>query len=287
MLPAPSLTPEPPGAAPGSLALAGCDTGEPVGPDPAHRGRRGRQPGHERRQHRLALRGDPAQPERSRRLQHPRRRLCPRRALRRRDLRLQQGGAARSELRAGLHEPRPRLPADQPERPGARRFQPRRSRPTRITAPPISAAAICCARRVLPGGPGRPDRGDPPDAGIGRGASCPRAPLPASGRPPAGDPRLRRRHRPQPLRCAALRRPRPEPCRRRTSSTRRSRISTRRSTSTTATANPGPGAASPTSARAAARKRSRATSARRRRPANATGKQGLARVQGGGGLFRG
>ena len=65
----------------------------------------------------------------------------------------------------------------------------------------------------LPGGAERPDGRDPPDARIGRGASCARAALPAPGRPPAGDPRLRRCHRPQPVRRRAIRRPRPEPCR--------------------------------------------------------------------------
>ena len=53
----------------------------------------------------------------------------------------------------------------------------------------------------------------------------------------------------------ALRGPRPELRGDATSTTRRSRISTRRSTSTTATPIPGPGAASPTSARATGRRR--------------------------------
>ena len=137
-----------------------------------------------------------------------------------------------------------------------------RSRPTRITARPISAAATCCARRVsFQEALRRPHGRDPPDARIGRGAPCPRAALPAPGRPPAGDPRLRRRDRPQSVRRRALRRPRARASSPRASSTRRSRISTPRSTSTTGTRNPGPGAASPTSGRAAARRRSRASSA--------------------------
>ena len=84
------------------------------------------------------------------------------------------------------------------------------SRPTRIMARPISAAATSSRTGSVPGCPERPDRGDPPDAGIGGGASCARPALPEAGHAPSGDPRFRLRHRPQPLRGSALRGPRPE-----------------------------------------------------------------------------
>ena len=164
------------------------------------------------RQHRLAVRGDPAQPERRRRLQHPRRGLCPRRASYRdaigdftKAVQLDPNSAP------GLQQPRPGLSPDRPQRRRARRISPRRSGRSelrrRLYRPRQPAAR-----------PGRPRRRhrrsdqairltpESAEAFHARGLSGR-----SRARTPPGHRRLRRRHRPQPLRRRALRRARPEP----------------------------------------------------------------------------
>ena len=140
-------------------------------------------------------------------------------------------------------------------------ISPAPSRPTRITARPISAAATSTGPGPVSGCPERPDHGDPPPARIGRGASCARAALPEAGHAPSGDPRFRLHHRPQRLRGAPY------------AARGQSFVATQQYEKAIEDFNaalnvnnrmpiPGPGAASPTSAWATARWRSRATSAR-------------------------
>ena len=123
---------------------------------------------------------------------------------------------------AGLRQPGAGLPADQPQRRGACRFQPRhRGRPVLragLSRPrqPLAGAG------QLPGRPRRPVAGDPPQPGGGGGLPRPRPRAPAPGRPPRRDSRFRRRHRPQPLR-------RPRPMRHAAKASSRPASTTRRS----------------------------------------------------------